>query len=574
MVDLLSNSKERKKALGAFYTPQILSDLLAKLLVPLCENNNDSLISALDPATGDGILLESLERIAKTHKKDINLIGIDIDKRAIKKSKNRFEESDSECVFINTDALYPLGNSIPSKGWDVLIQKYIPNGIDLIVCNPPWGADISHYISLPHDFKTAIGQFDVYDLFIETIISNLRKDGVYGIIVPDSIYCQEHKKVREILLTNTTIKGIVRLGEGFFPNVNFAVSIIYGIKRSNTSYNVLCSHISNSEKKAILSGEADIYTVVKKKSIKVPAKQMISSGFSFIVDVGQEDFPILNKLKKYDTIKTYTSCQRGVELSKKGGVLQCPKCENWFPMPRSKKRVTICPHCKADVVTASANHTSIVTTIKEKDCVSLIAGEDIGRFTVSSNRYIRQGLQGINYKSSDLYQGPKVLVRKTGVGITAGIDYNNSLTNQVVYIVKPKESVHPSVTAEVIVAILCSRLITYIIIKRKGSIGWTSNPYLSQQDVNTLPFPRLDFQKSQTITALNRITELVRSNYKKGKEISVEADAEIERNIASLYNLESKEYKTIFKTIGQVEQMIPFRRLLNINSDFIFQNGI
>ena len=574
MIDLSSNSKERKKALGAFYTPQILSDLLAKLLVPLCKKIDDSLITALDPAAGDGILLESLEGRAKTQKKDIKLIGIDIDKGAINSSKNRFEGSDSECVFINTDALYPLGNSIPSNGWDVLIQKYIPNGIDLIVSNPPWGADISHYISLSHDFKTATGQFDIYDLFIETIIDNLRQDGVYGIIVPDSIYCQEHKKVREILLTNTTIKGIVRLGEGFFPNVNFAVSIIYGIKKSDTSYNVLCSHISNTEKKAILSGKADIYTIVKEKSIKVPAKQMIASGFSFIVDVGQEDLPILNKLKKYDTIKMYTSCQRGVELSKKGGVLQCPKCENWFPMPRSKKLVTICPHCKADVVTASANHTSIVTTIKEKDCVSLIAGEDIGRFTVSSNRYIRQGLRGINYKSCDLYQGPKVLVRKTGVGITAGIDYNNSLTNQVVYIVKPKEAVHPSVTAEVIAAILCSRLTTYIIIKRKGSIGWTSNPYLSQQDVNALPFPKLDFQNSQTTTALNRITELVRSNYKKGKELSIEADAEIERNIAFLYNLDYKEYKTIFKTIGQVEQMIPFRRLLNINSDYIFQNGI
>lgn len=542
--------------------------------MPLCKKIDDSLITALDPAAGDGILLESLEGRAKTQKKDIKLIGIDIDKGAINSSKNRFEGSDSECVFINTDALYPLGNSIPSNGWDVLIQKYIPNGIDLIVSNPPWGADISHYISLFHDFKTATGQFDIYDLFIETIIDNLRQDGVYGIIVPDSIYCQEHKKVREILLTNTTIKGIVRLGEGFFPNVNFAVSIIYGIKKSNTSYNVLCSHISNTEKKAILSGKADIYTIVKEKSIKVPAKQMIASGFSFIVDVGQEDLPILNKLKKYDTIKTYTSCQRGVELSKKGGVLQCPKCDNWFPMPRSKKLVTICPHCKADVVTASANHTSIVTTIKEKDCVPLIAGEDIGRFTVSSNRYIRQGLRGINYKSCDLYQGPKVLVRKTGVGITAGIDYNNSLTNQVVYIVKPKEAVPPSVTAEVIAAILCSRLTTYIIIKRKGCIGWTSNPYLIQQDVNALPFPKLDFQNSQTTTALNRITELVRSNYKKGKELSIEADAEIERNIAFLYNLDYKEYKTIFKTIGQVDQMIPFRRLLNINSDYIFQNGI
>lgn len=574
MAYLSLNNKEKKKALGAFYTPQILSDLLAELLIPLCKKANNSFITALDPAMGEGILLESFERLAQKHKIDINLIGIDVDKEAINESKKRFEGSDSECIFINTDALYPLENSNPSKGWNALIRKYIPNGIDLIVSNPPWGADISHYVSLSHDFNTAIGQFDIYDLFVETIIENLRQDGVYGIIVPDSIYCQEHKKVREILLTNTTIKGIVRLGEGFFSDVNFAVSIIYGVKKQNTRYDVLCSHVSNFEKKAILSGEANIYNIVMKKAIKFPAKQMISADFSFMVDVSPEDLFILNKLKKYDTIKTHTSCQRGVELSKKGVVLQCLECKEWFPMPRNKEVVTTCPHCKANIVIADANHTCIVTDRKGKNCVSLITGEDIGRFTVSSNRYIQQGLQGINYKSSILYQGPKVLVRKTGVGITAGIDYNNSLTNQVVYIVKPKESVHPSITAEVIVAILCSRLITYIVIKRKGCIGWTSNPYLSQQDVNALPFPRLDFQNSQTMAALNRITELVRSNFKKRTDLSVEADAEIERNVAFLYNLGYNEYKTIFKTIVQVEQMIPFRRLLNINADCIFQNGI
>lgn len=574
MAHLSSNNKKRKKAIGAFYTPQVLSDLLAKLLIPLCRETNDSLITALDPAVGDGILLESFERLAKKHQININLIGIDIDRGAINKSKKRFEESESKCKFINTDALYPLGNSKPSKGWDALIRKNIPNGIDLIVSNPPWGADISHYVSLANDFNTAIGQFDIYDLFIETIIDHLKQDGVYGIIVPDSIYGQEHKKIREILLTQTTVMGIVRLGEGFFSGVNFAVSIIYGVKKSNMRYNVLCSHISNFEKKAILSGEANIYTIVMKKAIKFPAKQMIAADFSFIVDVSQEDLYILNKLKTYDTIKMYTSCQRGVELSKRGDVLQCSSCGEWFPMPRNKKVVTTCPHCKEDVVIADANRTSIVSNRKEKDCVSLIVGEDIGRFMVSSNKYIRQGLQGINYKSSVLYQGPKVLVRKTGVGITAGIDYNNSLTNQVVYIVKPKESVHPSITAEVIVAILCSRLITYIIIKRKGCIGWTSNPYLSQQDVNVLPFPKLNLQCSQTMTALNRITELVRSNFKKGTDLSVEADAEIERNVAFLYNLGYDEYKTIFKAINQVEQMIPFRRLLNINADCIFQNGI
>ena len=574
MANLSSNNKKRKKALGAFYTPQVLSDLLAKLLIPLCRQTNDSLFTALDPAVGDGILLESFERLAEKHQININLIGIDIDRGAINKSKKRFEESESKCKFINTDALYPLGNSNPSKGWDALIRKNIPNGIDLIVSNPPWGADISHYVSLTHDFKTAIGQFDIYDLFIETIIDNLKQDGVYGIIVPDSIYGQEHKKIREILLTKTTVKGIVRLGEGFFPDVNFAVSIIYGVKKSNTRYDVLCSHLNNSDKKAILSEEANIYTIVMEKAFKFPVEQMIAADFSFIVDVSLEDLCILNKLKTYDTIKMHTSCQRGVELSKKGDILQCLNCGEWFPMPKSRKAMTTCPHCKANVVISDANHKNIVSEKKEKDCVSLIVGEDIGRFIVSSNKYIQQGMHGINYKSYALYQGPKVLVRKTGVGITAGIDYNNSLTNQVVYIVKPKESVHPLITAEVIVAILCSRLITYIIIKRKGCIGWTSNPYLSQQDVNSLPFPKLDFQCSQTMVVLNRITELVRGNLIKGKELSIDVDAEIERYVAFLYNLGNNEYKTIFKTIEQVEQMIPFRRLLNINVDYIFQNGV
>lgn len=570
----LSDNKDRKKALGAFYTPQILSDLLAKLLIPLCKKTNDSFLTVLDPATGDSILLESFERLARNNKIDIDLIGIDIDSEAINNSKKRLEENYTKYTLINTDALYPLGYSSPIKGWNALIKKYIPNGIDLIISNPPWGADISNYSSLSHDFKTASGQFDIYDLFVETIIANLKPDGVYGIILPDSIYCQEHLKIREILLTNTSVLGIVRLGEGFFSDVNFSVSIIYGRKKMCLKHNVLCSHISNYEKKIILSGEVDIYTLISRKNIKVSAQQMISANYSFTVDVNREDVLILNKLKKNGIIKEFTSCQRGVELSKKGFIIQCPYCDKWFPMPRGKKESTICPHCYREVVTANANTSCIITNKIEKNSVPLITGEDIGRFSVSTKRYIRLGIEGINYKSSALYLGPKVVVRKTGVGITAGIDYNNSLTNQVVYIFKPLESVHPLITNELIAAILCSRLITYVIIKEKGSIGWTSNPYLSQKDVNNLPFPNLDFHNRQTVGALNKITELVRDAFMLKKELSNEVDAEIERNIAFLYNLDSKEYEIIFNTISQVEQMIPFRRLLLINKEDIFQDGI
>ena len=570
----MTYSKEKKKALGAFYTPQILSDLVARLLMPLCNVSKKSLIAALDPATGDSILLQSLMREIKKKGIDFKLIGIDTDRTAINRSKKIFKEYQDKVAFINTDALYPLACTVPSNGWKKLFRKFLPNGIDLIVSNPPWGVDLGHYTNLSRDFRTAVGQFDIYDMFIETIISNLKDDGVYGLIIPDSIYCQEHQKIRELLLTETAIKGIVRLGEGFFPEVNFAVSIIYGVKKHSVRHNVLCSHLTNSDRKRILSGVLDIYHVVKDKSKKVPAKQMISSNYCFIVDVSESDATILQKLRKCDTFNYYTSCQRGIELSKKGVVIQCSHCGKWFPVPRKKEDSSFCPHCNSNVIISKAEHKNIITNRKETNSTPLLVGEDIGRYYVTTGRYIKNNIKGIKYKSRSLYEGTKVVVRKTGVGITAGIDYKNSFTNQVVYIIKPKTSVNALITPEVITAILCSRLITYVIIKEKGSIGWTSNPYLSQKDVCSLPFPILDFDDDKTVNTLIRITELVKQNSQNRKDIPKAVDAEIEKNIAYLYHVEKAEYNTILDTIGKVEPMIPFSRLLNINSEDIFQYGI
>lgn len=68
----------------------------------------------------------------------------------------------------------------------------------------------------------------------------------------------------------------------------------------------------------------------------------------------------------------------------------------------------------------------------------IIVGEDIFRYRTRCKSYIQLGLNGINYKDNKLYEGNKILIRKTGVGITAGIDYNNCMTNQVVYILHRK----------------------------------------------------------------------------------------------------------------------------------------
>ena len=89
-----------------------------------------------------------------------------------------------------------------------------------------------------------------------------------------------------------------------------------------------------------------------------------------------------------------------------------------------------------------------------------------------------------------------------------------------------------------------------------------------------LPFPKLDYNDERTISALKRITELVRENAQRNNCISLAVDAEIECLIAYLYHMSIEDYRIIMDSISQVEQMIPFKRLLNVKLSDIFSNGI
>lgn len=202
----------------------------------------------------------------------------------------------------------------------------------------------------------------------------------------------------------------------------------------------------------------------------------------------------------------------------------------------------------------------------------IIVGEDVFRYRTRCKSYIQLGLNGINYKDNKLYEGNKILIRKTGVGITAGIDYNNCMTNQVVYILHRKKNVNPIITDEVILAILNSRIITYYLIKTKGDKGWRTHPYLSQGDIASLPFPKVN-NDDRTKENLKRITTLVKEYYNY-TDFPPNVDAEIELLVSKLFKIEKDCYDTIFSTIQEAQQMIPFKRLLKITKKEIFKDGI
>ena len=89
-----------------------------------------------------------------------------------------------------------------------------------------------------------------------------------------------------------------------------------------------------------------------------------------------------------------------------------------------------------------------------------------------------------------------------------------------------------------------------------------------------LPFPTIN-NNAETAVTLARLTALVKQNIKANDSVFPnEIDAEIEYLISQLFGLSKTDYDIIFQAINEVQQMIPFRRLLTITKEEIFSNGI
>lgn len=556
-------SKEEQKEIGAFYSPKLLANLIARIMLSLpntkCPSNKKSYV--LDPATGDSILLKEFHSAA--NKDEYSYIGVDIESLPIKNSKNYFPP-EIESYFYKTNALCPFGELSPMQGWCNLFEKCgVQGGVNYIISNPPWGANKQSYKEIEKYYSLAKGQYDVYDLFVELSLDLLADGGIYGFILPDSIYEQQHKALRTKLLTNTSLKYIYRLGEGFFEDVNIGVSIVVGIKAIQKENIVQCIHLSKDQRKNALQTN-DLYGIVQKYTTCVPQEQMISFNYDFVIDLCDKDVKIFSKFRSASLLGAYAFGKRGVELSKKGMIYQCTSCLRWNPYPNNKNNECICGNCGAKNFMPECNSKCIIRDYPTDETVLFVRGEDISRYRANPQKYIELGFDGINYKPVETYTGSKILIRKTGVGITACLDYSNSYTNQVVYIYKRKLSTLPEITNEVLIGLLCSRVITYYIIKRYGNNGWRTHAYITQKMIDELPFPRIEMN-SKNIARLRRIHELTCKIIADKDNIRPSLDAKVEVLVAKIYGLNRNEMNHILETISNAQKMIPFKALLNIN---------
>ncbi len=533
---------------GVVYTPDVLADWVATELLRRMPRKTPIVI--LDPACGEGALLRSIFRASRA---PIKLVGVDIDAKAISKAASNLPLG---TALRHADALQPQSSCGFQAGWKKLMR---PSEISAVISNPPWGAELrQNPLALrAAGYELAQGQFDSYDLFLELCLKLVPERAVLAFIVPDSIFFPEHKPLRTLLLEKTQLHLLARLGEGFFGDVYRGTAIVICEKRKpKLSRLVECFRLRKELRDLVLENKLSLETAKTKEMHRVPQELFQTDPDKrFIIDVSREDLAYFQKIHacRSDWAEWLHS-GRGVELSKTGAVILCPKCSTARPEPRDSKRL-ICESCGTAFRTNQGQRKQIIRKSMNvpRGWRRLIVGEDVDRYRCLYSRIIQADVVGINYKTPETFEGTKLLVRKTGVGLKAAIDDSGAFTNQVVFHYRPKPTKTPAFFLDYVLGVLCSRVMLAYHLKRTGENEWRSHPYVTQKTIAELPVPVVSDGQWQWRQA-KAIADAV-SKQRRRKHDDPEADLHIDSMVAGLYGLDKNGCAWVLGVLNEAQSL-------------------
>jgi methylase of polypeptide subunit release factors len=208
-----------RKATGAHYTPQALAAFVAsQILAALQLNDKPKPIRILDPAMGDGELLNAiLNELPSSLLQHAIVDGFDTNAVALAAAQDRLSKSFPTVAFnlSNEDFLAVVGEHyLNSQGG--LFAPTAPL-YDAVIANPPYvrtqvmGATESQRLSKQFGLT---GRVDLYHAFLESIAQVLRVDGVAGIICSNRFMTtRSGATVRQRLAEQFTLFHIWDLGD-------------------------------------------------------------------------------------------------------------------------------------------------------------------------------------------------------------------------------------------------------------------------------------------------------------------------------------------------------------------------
>jgi len=526
------------------YTPPLLARWVASLLLAELEPSSEPL-QVLDPACGAGALLRA---VMDQHPGEVRAQGLDRDPEALRSARA---------------ALGPGARLEQADALDWLAgRSRLP--VQGLIANPPWGAELQQDARALRalGYSLARGQFDSADLFAEGSLAATAPGTVVALLLPDSIFLPEHQGLRRLVLEHSSLILAARLGEGFFPGV-FRGAAVLLLRRgaAPAGHLVSCLRIPRPWRQRILAGEVTLAQANAALAHAVPQARFAADPQArFDIDQRRQDEgAVLHLERRTMPWQRWLTSGRGVEISRSGRIMRCPGCAHARPWPRSPRAE--CRSCGARIVLAKLPQERIVRPLQgtpPDGWAPLITGQDVGRHRCNPGHRIRLAVPGISYKPQAWYQGPKLLLRKTGVGIKAAVDPSGAHTTQVVYHFRPRPDAPPFLL-DYLQGVLCSRALLAWHLVRRGENEWRSHPYLTQQLIQGFPIP--DLHPGGWRWAQARAIAAAVQRRRQATEHDGPEDLAIERLVAGLFELRAEHQAWMLQILVRAQQLEPIRSL-------------
>lgn len=530
-----------RKALGAYYTPRAIASWLGSELIAAA-GPSSRVLTALDPASGDGELLEAVRSAARPG--GVRMLAVDIDGDAVEEARRRLGGS--------ATVLQGDGLTVPLVDLDGCKP-------DVVIANPPWGASLSRSASAYREagYTLARGQFDSYDLFVEAAVRTVAPGGVIGLVLPDSLLLPEHEPTRRLLLAETQLLRLVRLGEGIFDGVfRGTVLLVARRVRAEPNGSVQCARLHFDRRGELLRGTLPLDGALEFHAV-AQSRFAANPHAEFDLDVRADEEPFFQMSRRsgfaWEGLVTWG---RGIEIGKDGRVCRCPHCGISKALPR------VGPY-RCDVCSREHGPASIGAIIRPPSSsepspgwAPLVVGSDVERYSVRPSREIQLAVPGIRYKSDAGLGQRKLLVRKTGVGIQAAIDESGAQTVQAVFHFIHTASA-PKHTIDYLLGVLNSRPMQAFHLRQSGDHEWRSHPYVTPRVLRALPIPDMEEGRDTRIVA-RRIASL---SAKMSRRPTEAVDLQIDAAVLELYGLGASGSDWSRQVLAGAQQLKAIARL-------------
>lgn len=321
-----------------YFTPQAVSDIIAKILVKSSGKITASEI--YDPSAGSGSLVLHL---ANELGKDNNISRAIVYTQDISRKSSRFLRinlllnglTDSLGNAIKGDTLLNPAHRMDEKDPQSPLKKF-----DYIVANPPFKLDFSStrdqidnkwssfedsngekrfFAGVPTIPSKKKESMSIYLLFIQHILFSLKKTGKAAIVVPTGFTTAQSGiefAIRKRIIDSGWLKGVISMPSNIFANTGTNVSVLF-IDKENQNQNIMLidasqmgdkikegknqrtvlrpEEIEQIENSFILRNEIDDFSVLVTNEQIINKKYSFSAGQYFKIkvnftEVTKEDF--------------------------------------------------------------------------------------------------------------------------------------------------------------------------------------------------------------------------------------------------------------------------------------------